>query len=128
MGAATCFHCHRAWLQLCGKRDHPVASHPSPHDNRTVRVEADDAAAVLAQVDAKDHNTHGSLLPSLNTATLHRRRREGRAIHKGGRARQIGRTKGGINTKLHAVTEAKGRPIRFFMSAGQVSDYTGAAE
>ena len=32
-----------------------------------------------------------------------------------------------MNTKLHAVTDADGRPIRFFMSAGQVSDYTGAA-
>lgn len=32
-----------------------------------------------------------------------------------------------MNTKLHAVTVAQGRPIRFFMSAGQVSDYTGAA-
>lgn len=46
---------------------------------------------------------------------------------KGGRERQIGRTKGGMNTKLHAVSDAKGRPIRFFMSVGQVSDYTGAA-
>ncbi len=32
-----------------------------------------------------------------------------------------------MNTKLHAVTDTSGRPIRFFMSAGQVSDYTGAA-
>jgi transposase len=32
-----------------------------------------------------------------------------------------------MNTKLHAVTDAEGRPIRFFMTAGQVSDYTGAA-
>jgi transposase len=32
-----------------------------------------------------------------------------------------------LNTKLHAVTDAKGRPLRFFMTAGQVSDYTGAA-
>ncbi|QCO55420.1 IS5 family transposase [Pseudorhodobacter turbinis] len=52
----------------------------------------------------------------------------------------MGRAKGGMNTKLHAVTDAKGRPIRIFMSArpslavcmqtaaGQrVSDYTGAA-
>ena len=31
-----------------------------------------------------------------------------------------------MNTKLHAVTEAEGRPIRLFMTAGQVSDYTGA--
>jgi transposase len=32
-----------------------------------------------------------------------------------------------MNTKLHAVTDAVGRPIRLFMTAGQVSDYTGAA-
>lgn len=31
-----------------------------------------------------------------------------------------------MNTKLHAVTDAQGRPIRFFMTAGQVSDYTRA--
>ena len=39
----------------------------------------------------------------------------------------MGRTKGGLNTKLHTVTDAVGRPLRFFMTAGQVSDYTGAA-
>jgi transposase len=32
-----------------------------------------------------------------------------------------------MNTKLHAVTDAKGRPISLFITAGQVSDYTGAA-
>ncbi|MBB4208847.1 transposase [Roseinatronobacter bogoriensis subsp. barguzinensis] len=32
-----------------------------------------------------------------------------------------------MNTKLHAVTDAIGRPVSFFMSAGQDSDYTGAA-
>lgn len=32
-----------------------------------------------------------------------------------------------MNTRLHAVTDTRGRPIKFFMSAGQVSDYTGAA-
>jgi transposase len=31
-----------------------------------------------------------------------------------------------MNTKLHAVTDSLGRPIRFFISAGQVSDYKGA--
>ncbi|RLK07380.1 IS4 family transposase [Ruegeria conchae] len=30
-----------------------------------------------------------------------------------------------MNTKLHAVTDSLGRPIRFFISVGQVSDYTG---
>lgn len=32
-----------------------------------------------------------------------------------------------MNTKLHAVTDTSGRPIRFFITAGQVSDDTGAA-
>ena len=32
-----------------------------------------------------------------------------------------------MNTKLHAVTDANGRPLSFFMTAGQVSDDTGAA-
>ena len=31
-----------------------------------------------------------------------------------------------MNTKLHAVADMKGRPIRLLMTAGQVSDYTGA--
>jgi transposase len=43
------------------------------------------------------------------------------------RGRLIGRKKGGLNTKLQAVMEAKGRPLRFFMTAGQVSDCTRAA-
>jgi hypothetical protein len=37
------------------------------------------------------------------------------------RGRLIGRTKGGRNSKLHAVTDAKGRPLKFFMTAGQAS-------
>ena len=32
-----------------------------------------------------------------------------------------------MNTKLHAVGDAKGRPIGFYMSAGQISDHTSAA-
>ena len=32
-----------------------------------------------------------------------------------------------MNTKLHAITDANGRPLSFFMTAGQISDYTGAA-
>ena len=38
----------------------------------------------------------------------------------------IGRLNGGMNTKLHAVTVTAGRPIRFFMTTGEVSDDTGA--
>ncbi|GEK96248.1 hypothetical protein GKA01_14450 [Gluconobacter kanchanaburiensis NBRC 103587] len=32
-----------------------------------------------------------------------------------------------MNTKLHAITDQNGRPLSFFMTAGQVRDYTGAA-
>jgi transposase len=32
-----------------------------------------------------------------------------------------------MNTKLHAVTDTRGRPVRFLITAGQVSDYTDAA-
>lgn len=32
-----------------------------------------------------------------------------------------------MNTRLHSVTDANGRPISFFITAGQVSDYIGAA-
>ncbi|MCP3733265.1 IS5 family transposase [Sphingomonas sp. MG17] len=49
------------------------------------------------------------------------------AVKKGNLGRLIGRTKGGMNTKLHAVTDANGRPLSFFMTAGQISDYIGAA-
>ena len=48
------------------------------------------------------------------------------AGQKGGRGRLIGRTKGGINTKLHAICDSKGRPLHLFVTAGQVSDYIGA--
>lgn len=40
--------------------------------------------------------------------------------------RLVGRTKCGLNSKLHAVADAKGRPIGMYLSAGQTSDYTGA--
>ena len=45
---------------------------------------------------------------------------------KRGRGRLIGRTRGGLNSKLHVLADAKGRPIRVFLPAGQTSDYIGA--
>ncbi len=46
-------------------------------------------------------------------------------VKKGG-GRLIGRTKGGMNTKLRAICDSKGRPLNLFVTAGQVSDYIGA--
>ena len=41
----------------------------------------------------------------------------------GGQAAQaIGRTKGGLNAKLHAVVDGRGRAVALLLTAGQVSD------
>ncbi|NWK96261.1 IS5 family transposase [Sphingobium lactosutens] len=41
--------------------------------------------------------------------------------------RRIGHTKVGLNSKLHAVCDGKGRPLVMLLSEGQMSDYKGAA-
>lgn len=37
--------------------------------------------------------------------------------------RRIGRTKGGLNSKLHTVCDDTGRPIIMLLAEGQMSDY-----
>lgn len=49
------------------------------------------------------------------------------AAKKGDPGRLTGRAKGGMNTKLHAVTDQNGRPLNFFMTAGPISDYMDVA-
>src|SRR5664279_3095943 len=46
---------------------------------------------------------------------------------KGPVPRRIGRTKGGSNSKLHAVCDGRGRPLIMLLSEGQTSDFKGAA-
>ncbi|MFC0148285.1 IS5 family transposase [Sphingobium scionense] len=48
-------------------------------------------------------------------------------LKRGCSPRRIGRTKGGLNSKLHAVCDGKGRPLVMLLSEGQMSDYKGAA-
>ncbi|PYE43617.1 transposase [Rhizobium sp. PP-F2F-G20b] len=45
-----------------------------------------------------------------------------RAAEKGALAHGIGRTKGGRNTKLHAVCDEKGRPCVLLLTPGNVHD------
>jgi transposase len=45
---------------------------------------------------------------------------------KGDVPRHIGRTKGGLNSKLHAVVNDEGKPIVMALTAGQLSDHIGA--
>lgn len=39
----------------------------------------------------------------------------------------IGRTKGGMNTKLHAICDSQGQPLNLFINAGQVKDWRRVA-
>jgi len=39
----------------------------------------------------------------------------------------LGRTKGGLNSKLHAVGDDAGPPVMFLLTEGQMSDHKGAA-
>ena len=45
---------------------------------------------------------------------------------KKGKGRLVGLTTGGLNSKLHAVTEALGNAIRIFLTAGNVNGDIGA--
>jgi transposase len=44
------------------------------------------------------------------------------------RPRAIRRTKGGLNSKLHMLSDGQGRPLNFFLSPGQMADSRGALE
>ena len=50
-----------------------------------------------------------------------------RVYSKGDYPRLIGRTKGGLNSKLNAVCAGHGRPVLFLLTEGQVSGYKGAS-
>jgi transposase len=52
----------------------------------------------------------------------------GRRRKRGARAHAIGRSKGGRTTKIHAVTDEKGRPVVLCVTPGNTSDYTPAKE
>ena len=40
----------------------------------------------------------------------------------------IGRTKGGLNTKIHAIVDGLGNPVAFLLSPGNDNDSTHAIE
>jgi Transposase DDE domain len=46
----------------------------------------------------------------------------------GGRDRCLGRSRGGLTTKIHALVDKKGRPIKLKLTAGQASDVASAPE
>ena len=45
---------------------------------------------------------------------------------KGAEAQQLGRSRGGFNTKVHVAVDGLGNPVRFVLSPGQAADVTHA--
>ena len=40
----------------------------------------------------------------------------------------MGHSRGGLTTKIHTLTDAQGRPLRFILTAGEAHDSTTAAD
>ena len=40
----------------------------------------------------------------------------------------MGRSRGGLTTKIHTLADAQGRPVRFILTAGQAHDVTTVAD
>ena len=53
---------------------------------------------------------------------------QGQNIETGIQEQELGRSKCGFTTKLHAACDALGNPVRFYLTAGQRSDYTKARD
>jgi transposase len=45
--------------------------------------------------------------------------------HSAGAPQEIGRSKGGLSTKIHALVDALGNPLRFLLTPGQAHDLIG---
>src|SRR5258707_12631442 len=45
---------------------------------------------------------------------------------RGAKDQALGRSRGGLTTKIHMLADALGRPLRFIVTAGQVNDITQA--
>ena len=48
------------------------------------------------------------------------------ACGKGGQGEALGRSRGGLSTKIHLVADAQGRPVRFSCTGGQRADVSQA--
>ncbi|MDL2331895.1 IS5 family transposase [Brucella inopinata] len=80
---------------------------------------------ILAELTAKRDKPDQLMIDATH---LKAHRTAASLLKKGMFPRRIGRTKGGLNSKLHAVCDGHGRPLILLLSEGQMSDYKGAAK
>lgn len=76
---------------------------------------------------ALSESTQDTSLLMIDATCLKAHRTAASLRKKRASSRCIGRTKGGLNTKLHVVCDFDGRSIRTLLTAGSISDYGGAA-
>jgi len=50
-----------------------------------------------------------------------------RRVKRGEQSQAIGRSRGGRTTKIHALTDRRGRPLAFLLTGGQVADCKAGA-
>ena len=60
----------------------------------------------------------------MDATHLKAHRNRGEPLEKGAVPRHIGRTKGGLNSKLHADCDGDGKPLVLLLSEGQMSDHS----
>jgi hypothetical protein len=61
----------------------------------------------------------------LNEACVHTSMRPGNGLQRGADAQGLGRSRGGLSTKIHATTDALGNPERLVFGPGQRNDMVG---
>lgn len=66
---------------------------------------------------------HGDDRSNLSQSASH----HGGPVQQGAVPRRIGRSKGGLNSKLHAVRDSAGKPLIWQLSERQVCDYRDAS-
>ena len=120
MGAAAGFHCNDAGRQFRGQTHDGFALHATPQKDFARAIKPDEAAAVLTQINAENRDIHGSP-PWSRIAPYQLSRRGGPSI-RGEKKQAVGRSRGGRNTKIHALADAKGRLIAILLTGGEAHD------
>jgi transposase len=59
-------------------------------------------------------------------STIVRAHQHSAGAQKSGEDQAIGRSRGGLSTKIHALVDALGNPIDFFLTGGEAHDLVGA--
>ncbi|MQW88480.1 IS5 family transposase [Sinorhizobium saheli] len=76
---------------------------------------------VFAELTA-DHDNQYLMLDS----TIVRAHQQAASGKRGAKDQALGRSRGGLTTKIHMLADALGRPLRLIVTAGQVGDVTQA--